>query len=94
MDNVQISVKDFLSPFSCNEFVFWLKGTTLILDKFYEWNRPSKRHKMKATNSYIRLNRNSTMRESDVPLSDEIAEQAIKDLIKKINVQTWSTYNK
>ncbi|MBW4460465.1 MAG: hypothetical protein KME47_09520 [Nodosilinea sp. WJT8-NPBG4] len=72
------------------EYRFYLMDTILYLDDYTEYNRPSKRHSFKSVKSYARLDkRRSTIDVSEVPLTEEIKQDALNAYISKLQVKLW-----
>lgn len=64
---------------------------TLFLNKYLVFKRETKRHGWKCVSFYDRLNdRNSKIKESEVPLTEEIKQQALNEFFKIITVKKWS----
>ena len=67
-----------------DEFHLWLDSYSLEL-------RKTPRHKFRSIENYDRLDsRDSTLREDQVILSDEIKEKAKQQLLSQIRIQKWS----
>ena len=72
---------------------FWYddRSKTLYLDKYLIMYRESKRHSWKVSKKYYRvIERDNSINLKDVPLTDEIKEQALKEHIKDIVVKKWN----
>lgn len=74
---------------------FYFMDGTLYLDSYREWEKPTKRSGYKLKGNYDRLReRDSSIKESEVPLGDEIKAQAMKEFISKLSVKRWSEKGK
>jgi hypothetical protein len=86
MDNVRFEIlsDDLMSR---TTWVFFLLGKTLVVDLYLDETRDSLRKKFKEVpgRKWTRLyRRESTMKQEEVPLTDEIAAQAKEAFIEKI----------
>ena len=74
---------------------FYLLDGVLYLDVYREWEKSTKRSGYKFKRGYDRLNeRDSHFKESEVPLTDEIKKEALKEFISKLSVKKWSERGK
>ena len=76
-------------------FVRWrftFINNTLYLDGYFLLQKESKRHKkFKVIEKYNRLMvRDNTLKESEVPFTDELKAEAINQFVSKIKVIKWS----
>jgi len=76
-------------------WTFWLyQGDTLVLQSYVVEHRPSRRHAFRETIAYYRQQpthrANEIMAEADVPLTSEIAQRAIREFTRKLQVKRWS----
>jgi hypothetical protein len=64
---------------------------TIFLDSYYLGQKESKRHRnYKSLKQYSRLlGRNNTITESEVPLTDELKTEVLKQFISTIEVKKW-----
>lgn len=83
--NIKISDLEFI------RFDFWLKDTTLYLDRMVILNRETSRHKLHVDfrNSYSRIdNRDFGIKEEpDVPI--EVQMEALRIVREMIKVERW-----
>ncbi len=70
---------------------FALLGNNLVLDSYKFIARQSKLHKAVTAKSYSRIYR-CTMKLSEVPLTDEIRNEALRVFTSKLKVQTSEEY--
>ncbi len=72
---------------------FWFYVGTLWLDTYTYQTRETTRHGWKTQKFYTRLDHRFSLSQienpEDVPLSDEIKQQAIKKFTETLTVQTW-----
>lgn len=89
---------NFKKTISENKYELWrfiYLFDTIFLDSYAIFERQSKRHKYRQTKSYSRLNvRYCSIAEKDVPLTDEIKQEAFNEFISKIKVIKWSEKDK
>lgn len=89
MSRIEVNVK--ISDLEYVRFDFWLKETTLYLDKLLLLNRESTRHKLKVDfkNSYSRvLDREYGIKEEpDVPI--EVQMEALRIARSMLKVERW-----
>jgi tRNA isopentenyl-2-thiomethyl-A-37 hydroxylase MiaE len=81
-----------VDDFHKKEYIFWFYDNrdVLYLDKYYECERKTKRHAWKIVKKYDRIdNRYNEIKASEVPLTEELKEQAKKILIDSIQVKLW-----
>jgi len=73
---------------------FWENGTHLVLDSYNLLNRENKRkQKWTYLKTYERLSdKQSTLSENEVPLTDEVKELILDEYIKLLSVKTWSEF--
>jgi len=66
---------------------FYFLDGDIVLDRFEEQSRQSKRHKFRCGKFYTRLeNRKSTMKLDDVPWSADIMEEALQAIVSRLTV--------
>jgi hypothetical protein len=76
----------------CQKWEFWLTTSSansefvyLVFNKYYELERPTKRHNYVAKNIYQRIDtRKNTLSLDQVPLPDEILEEAKSLVVVKV----------
>jgi hypothetical protein len=95
MDRIELKFDN--SPTERVTYTFWLDKVTLVLDYFIVEHKEKRTWKIKEV--YNRLsNRDSSLKESDVILTDEIKKMAIEkyitDMFAALTVQKWSEYKK
>lgn len=76
---------------------FWYHDSRhkLVLNEYVVESRPSKRHGYKTGMAYIRTSaRESSLREDQVPLTDEVKARALAEFTKELSVVLWSTLPK
>jgi hypothetical protein len=75
-------------------FSFWVNGNILILDSYNLFLRENKtKRKYNSIKCYDRLyTRNSTITLEQVPLTEEIKNEALQEYIKTLKVMTWEEY--
>lgn len=69
---------------------FWLNGSTLILDSFQFQEKPKGARVWRMKSGYSRIKYNGMplkMAVSDVPFSEQIAETAKSEFIRKLTVE-------
>jgi hypothetical protein len=74
-------------------WTFWFHERVhkLVLDGYYEESRPTKRHGYKVGRRYVRLGREATIREDQVPITNEIKRRALVEFVRGLEVVLWST---
>lgn len=89
--HTRIEVEHPLNELSTVKWIFWLDGTNMWLDHYIEMSRVSKRHKFIVNRNYNRLDlRQSNMTVEEVPLSEEVKSEALKQLVSQITIQKWA----
>lgn len=71
---------------------FWFddRDATLYLDHYHEAKRETTRHKFKPINYYCRTDRrNNKIEVNDVPLPQDVADEAKAKLMDLITVKKW-----
>ena len=69
------------------EWVFVVLDNQVVLDRYMELSRPTKRHKELTNQFYNRLNtRDCTLEISEVPLPDDVAAEALAKVIAQFRV--------
>jgi hypothetical protein len=73
---------------------YFCDGTILVLDTYRLSKKESKRKKNYTTIKwYNRLSlKDSTMTETEVPLTDEIKNEILQEFFKTISVTTWNKH--
>jgi hypothetical protein len=84
-----------IDDLTSHEWTWWFdEAYGLVLDGFVVLGRATKRHTKKPVRWYARLDaRNSTLKESEVPLDGLNRVRAMEhlvDRIQKLGVHTWS----
>jgi len=76
------------NDFKQTVYRFWLKDEIkLLLDSYWLQERKTKRHKFITVKQYNRiLQRNNTIKLSDIPFNDEIKRAAKNQLFSQISV--------
>jgi hypothetical protein len=63
---------------------------TLYLNRYEVLNRETTRHKFKIVKFYDRLKeRDSNLKEDEVPFTEEIKNKALNECISKLSVKLW-----
>lgn len=75
---------------SCEYWRFYFLENTLWLDIYEYKDRLTKRHDFRTVRRYARLNRRDSMREEEVPLTEEIKKKAFDLFVSKLSVKLWS----
>ena len=71
---------------------FYLLDSTLYLDEYIITRKEGR--KTISVDTYSRLeHRRSNLEENEVPLTNEIKQEALDNFINSINVKTWSERN-
>ena len=98
---MNISIEKKIDELTTVEYRFTILDSTfyssiiLFLDGYYVWKKEAKRHKPRLDSYYNRLNdRDSTIKESEVILTDEIKKEAMNKVIASMKVLKWSEKNK
>lgn len=75
-------------------WTFMLFEFTLILDTYLVQHKESLKHKkLMLDEDYNRLNqRDSSLKEEEVPLPEDVIEEARKEFIAKMKVSKWGAY--
>ncbi len=69
------------------EFAFWEREGALVLSRYHMEKRESVRHKWRTSGWYDRTNaRDSTIKEEDVPLPDNVKGAAVKQFMFKLRI--------
>lgn len=67
---------------------FYLSGTNLILNTYFKGERKTKRHSYQPLHSYNRImSRDSTIKVDDIPLPEDVKQEAIDIIISKLEVK-------
>jgi hypothetical protein len=74
---------------------FYLKDNNIYLDAYFLMSKESKKHRnFKIIKSYERLReRYATMKEDEVPFSDELKSEVLAKYVDTIKVIKWSERN-
>ena len=85
-------LKKQIDELTVEEFDFYASGTNLYLDRYLLLKKESKKKKKYSVlKLYSRLNaRDSTIKEDQVPFTDEIKAEAIKQFTESIKCLKWS----
>jgi hypothetical protein len=85
-------LKKQIDELTVEEFDFYASGTNLYLDRYLLLKKESKKKKKYSVlKLYSRLNaRDSTIKEDQVPLTDEIKAEVIKQFTESIKCLKWS----
>lgn len=85
-------VKKQIDELTVEEFDFYVSGTDLYLDRYLLLKKENKKkRKYSVLKLYSRLMlRDSTIKEDQVPLTDEIKAEAIKQFTDSIKCLKWS----
>lgn len=79
---------------SCKSWEFYFSeylGAALVLDKYIEMSRATKRHKYKMDEHYSRLDeRGSSLKEEEVTIPPDVAKEAHEKFCAEIKVVKWS----
>ncbi len=69
------------------EWTFTLIDNQIVLDRYMELSRPTKRHKEQGTRWYERLDhRSNTLTLAEVPLPDDVAAEALQKVVSQFRV--------
>ena len=72
-------------------YSFYLMDNVLWLDSYTKFEKSTTGRKYKQVGFYDRLRqRDSSILESEVPLTDEIKLEAMDEFISRLSVKTWS----
>jgi len=69
---------------------FWFYRNRLVVDSYTVDERSSRRHTYKWAAGYERLRKDGSIKEAELPLTDEIRERAIREFMSRITVVRWS----
>jgi hypothetical protein len=90
----RILIEKRIDELSIETFEFYQTDNKLYLDKYYVMRRDDinkRKYKIDRSKYYYRLmERDSTITEAQVPLTDEIKAQAIKQFVDTIKCLKWS----
>lgn len=79
----------------CFRFSFSERDCILILDNYIKANRESKKHKFKPILKYDRMMKSvCTIKDFEIPLTEEIRAQAFNKFISRIRVMTSGEWEK
>ena len=74
---------------------FYFLDGVIYLDSYHKWEKPTKRSGYKNKGFYDRLReRDSDIKESEVPFHEEIKKQALEEFTSRITVKKWSERGK
>ena len=77
------------------KYRFYIDGNVIFLDEYEVLKREANQRKFRVIDGYSRLYlRNSTVKEQDVPLTEDIKQQIIKKFADSLVVARWSEKNK
>ena len=70
------------------EWTFWFIGVTLVLDRYVSASRRTRRHKYTMHKPWFdRLReRGATMDPDDVPIPDDVRDEALRTIASSLNV--------
>ncbi len=90
MSNIEI-IKD-KSELEYERWSFYFMDNKILLDTYCVFKKETKKHKsFKCVDFYNRLNeRDSSIKESEVPFYDEIKKEALDLFVSKLSVRLWS----
>lgn len=91
-----MTVEKQIDELTKEQFSFWVKDNTLVLDSYYLFSRENKsKRKYNFVKRYERLShRNSSMTLQEVPLTEEIKTEVLQEYFKILKVMTWEEYKK
>jgi len=71
------------------DFMYFDDEHALVVDHFIVEERATLRHKFKTTENYDRMPRGGSIREEDVPLTEEVRARAIHEFCANLRVTRW-----
>lgn len=85
-----------ITELTSEKWRFTFLDNVIYLDSYFLLEKESKRHKnVKVIKKYERINeRDNTMTESDVIVTDELKEEVLKQFMSTIKVIKWSERRK
>lgn len=90
--NERYSIKRYsLDKLKFFEWIFWLNGTDIWLDKYFEYRRETKRHKFNVEEKYDKIfTRNNSISVDDVPLPDDVVSEVKNIIVSNLKVKRWN----
>lgn len=87
-----MEIQKQIDELTLEKWRFYILDKRIYLDAYYLLQKESKRHKnFRTLKGYERLSeRNSTMREGEVPFTDEIKQEALNKFVSLLKVMKWS----
>lgn len=95
MARTQIEIKKDDLNMEDYDFYYFDDKKILVLDTYRKMSRQTKRHGWKVDSYYSRLReRDSSLKEQEVPLTEEIKKMAFDKFVSEIKVMTQSERGK
>lgn len=77
---------------SGSQWTFCLLGTRLVVDRYHEWEKATRRHQPKILREWSRLDRRGNrLSQEQVPFTEDIAVEAKETLVRLIQEQVRCT---
>lgn len=91
-----MTIEKQIDELTKEQFRFWINGNTIVLDAYYLFSRENKRKRnYNFVKRYERLSdRNTFTPLQEVPLTEEIRNEAKLAFIRTLEVMTWEEYKR